>query len=200
MTVLLLSFQFGCPLFLLVWLLCLGFPVPCWIREVSRHPCLVPTLKGNTCSFCRLSMMLAVGLSNLKSHLFHSFPVLKLWSRDQLHGGFKCVMSYQVWDEEFVWVIIYQFINSHHMCCRGEVTRRSHKVKTHYSCLSSVCPGENTCKLNTLENWNIFSWLNAKRSGVWLLQYLTAHFDGQVIRVSSGIPYRKPSQQPRVPN
>ena len=29
----------------------------------SRHPCLVPDLKGNAYSFCPLSMMLAVGLS-----------------------------------------------------------------------------------------------------------------------------------------
>ena len=27
----------------------------------SRHPCLVPDLKGNAYSFCPLSMMLAVG-------------------------------------------------------------------------------------------------------------------------------------------
>ena len=25
-------------------------------REESRHPCLVPNLKGNACSFCPLSM------------------------------------------------------------------------------------------------------------------------------------------------
>ena len=27
-------------------------------REESRHPCLVPNLKGNACSFCTLSMSL----------------------------------------------------------------------------------------------------------------------------------------------
>ena len=32
-------------------------------RGESEHPCLFPDLKGNTCSFCLLSMMLAVGLS-----------------------------------------------------------------------------------------------------------------------------------------
>ena len=31
--------------------------------EGYRHPCPVPDLKGNACSFCPLSMMLAVGLS-----------------------------------------------------------------------------------------------------------------------------------------
>lgn len=29
----------------------------------SRHPCLVPVLKGNGSSFCLFGMMLAVGLS-----------------------------------------------------------------------------------------------------------------------------------------
>ena len=29
-------------------------------RGESRHPCLTPNLKGNTCSFCPLSMMLTV--------------------------------------------------------------------------------------------------------------------------------------------
>ena len=29
----------------------------------SRHPCLVPDLKGNTCNFSLLGMTLAVGLS-----------------------------------------------------------------------------------------------------------------------------------------
>ena len=29
----------------------------------SRHPCLVPDLKGNASSFCLLSMMLAIGFS-----------------------------------------------------------------------------------------------------------------------------------------
>ena len=47
----------------------------------SGHPCLVPDLKGNTFSFCPLSMMLAVGLSymafimlcSLYSHFAESF-------------------------------------------------------------------------------------------------------------------------------
>ena len=33
----------------------------------SRHPCLAPDLKGNTFSFCPLSMMLAVGLLHMAS-------------------------------------------------------------------------------------------------------------------------------------
>ena len=31
-------------------------------RGESRHPCLVPSLEGNACSFCPLGMMLAVDL------------------------------------------------------------------------------------------------------------------------------------------
>ena len=36
----------------------------------SRHPCLVPHLKGNTCSFCPWSMILAVGLSYMAFIMF----------------------------------------------------------------------------------------------------------------------------------
>ena len=62
-TVLLLPFQFRCIFFfLLVWFLWLGLPVLRWIRDESAHPCLFPDLKGNPCSFCTLSIMLAVGL------------------------------------------------------------------------------------------------------------------------------------------
>ena len=46
------------------------FPVPCQIRDESRHPCLVPDLKGNACSFCPLSMVLAVGLSYVAFIMF----------------------------------------------------------------------------------------------------------------------------------
>ena len=40
----------------------------------SGHPCLVPDLKGNTCSFCPLSMMLAVGLSYMAFIMFSYVP------------------------------------------------------------------------------------------------------------------------------
>ena len=39
-------------------------------RGESRHPCLIPNLKGNACSFCLLSMMLAVGLSYMAFIMF----------------------------------------------------------------------------------------------------------------------------------
>ena len=39
-------------------------------RGESEQPCLVPDLKGNTCSFCPLSMMLAVGLSHIAFIMF----------------------------------------------------------------------------------------------------------------------------------
>ena len=45
----------------------------------SGQPCLVPDLKGNTCSFCPLSMMLAVGLSYMAFTMFryvHFMPTL----------------------------------------------------------------------------------------------------------------------------
>ena len=64
MTVLLTSFQCGCLLFPCLWLLGLGLPVPCWITGEGGHPCHVPDLKGNTSSFCPLSVMLAVGFAH----------------------------------------------------------------------------------------------------------------------------------------
>ena len=75
MRVLLPAFQFGCLLFLLlVWWLCLGLPVLGWMRGKIGHPCLVPSLKGNTFSFCQLSMMLAVGLSYMAFSVFKYVP------------------------------------------------------------------------------------------------------------------------------
>ena len=39
-------------------------------RGESKHPCLVPYLKGNACSFSTLSVMLAVGLSYMILNMF----------------------------------------------------------------------------------------------------------------------------------
>ena len=47
--------------------------------DESRHPCLVPNHNGNACSFCLLSMMLAVHLSYMASIMFRygsSMPIL----------------------------------------------------------------------------------------------------------------------------
>ena len=43
-------------------------------RSEGGHPCLVPDLKGNTCSFYPLSMMLAVGLSYMAFIMFKYVP------------------------------------------------------------------------------------------------------------------------------
>ena len=40
----------------------------------SGHPCLVPDLKGHSCSFCWLRMMLAVGLSYVAYIMFRYVP------------------------------------------------------------------------------------------------------------------------------
>ena len=48
-------------------------------RGESGHYCLVPDLKGNSCRFCPLSMMLAVGLSYIVFTMFRyvsSIPTL----------------------------------------------------------------------------------------------------------------------------
>ena len=42
--------------------------------DKNRHPCLVSDLKGNTCSFCPLSMMLAVGLSYIAYIMLRYVP------------------------------------------------------------------------------------------------------------------------------
>ena len=65
-TVLLLPFQFGCLLFLLVvWLLWLVLLVLCWIREVKVDiPALFPIL-SEMLVVSHFSVMLAVGLSNI---------------------------------------------------------------------------------------------------------------------------------------
>ena len=47
----------------------------------SGHPCLVPDLKGNTCSFCPLSMMLAVGLSYTAFIMFKYVPFVPILLR-----------------------------------------------------------------------------------------------------------------------
>ena len=41
----------------------------------NRHPCLVPDLKENACSFCPLSVILAVGLSYMAFIMFPLFPL-----------------------------------------------------------------------------------------------------------------------------
>ena len=45
----------------------------------SGHPCLVPNLRGNACSFCPLGLMLAVGLLYVWPLLFLGrFPLIPL--------------------------------------------------------------------------------------------------------------------------
>ena len=50
-------------------------------RGESRHPYLVPDLKGNTCSFCLLSMMLAMSLSYMAFIMFSYVPscIIATW-------------------------------------------------------------------------------------------------------------------------
>ena len=64
-TVLLLLFQFGFLLFLFSSLIAMARTSKIMLSKSgeSRHPCLVPNLRGNAFSFSPLSMMLAVGLS-----------------------------------------------------------------------------------------------------------------------------------------
>ena len=52
----------------------------------SGHPCLVPSLKGNTCSFCLLSL-LAVGLSYMAIIMFSYVPSITTLLRVFIKNG-----------------------------------------------------------------------------------------------------------------
>ena len=56
-------------------------------RGKSGHPCLVPDLQENTCSFCPLSMMLAVGLSFMSFIVFSYVPSIPTWLRLSIING-----------------------------------------------------------------------------------------------------------------
>ena len=73
--VLLLPFQFGYLLFLLSYLISTPRTSSTTLSKStkSRHPCLVLDLNGNTCSFCPLTMMLAIRLS-------YDIYYVKVWS------------------------------------------------------------------------------------------------------------------------
>ena len=43
-------------------------------RGESGHPCLIPDLKGNACSFCPLSTVLAIGLSYMAFIMLRCVP------------------------------------------------------------------------------------------------------------------------------
>ena len=53
----------------------------------SRHPCPVPDLKGNTCSFCLLGMMLAVVLSYMDFIMFRYVPSIPIFLRVLIING-----------------------------------------------------------------------------------------------------------------
>ena len=48
------------------------------MRGESGHPCLVPDFKGNACSFCLLSVMLAACLSGMALLFLDMFPLFPL--------------------------------------------------------------------------------------------------------------------------
>ena len=54
-------------------------------RGESKHPCLVPNLKGNICSFCPLTMMLALGLSYMTFILLRYVPSISTLLRVFYH-------------------------------------------------------------------------------------------------------------------
>ena len=101
--ILLLPFQFGCFLFLLLaWLLLLELPVFSWIETANRHTCLVPNVRGKAFNHSPLSLMLVVdfhiGLYCVKIASFYSyFESFKSWKNLVLcHMLFPRLLSYCV--------------------------------------------------------------------------------------------------------
>ena len=112
MTVLLTPFQFGCLLFLLfVWLLWLGLTVLHWIRDKSRHPCLVPDLKRNAYSFCLLSMMLAIGFSYMALIMLKYAPSIPtLLSVFIINGCWILANAFSVSIDMIMWFFVFHFV------------------------------------------------------------------------------------------
>ena len=50
-------------------------------KSESKYPCHVPDLKGDACSFCPLSMMLAVGLLYMAFNMFRYVPSIPTFLR-----------------------------------------------------------------------------------------------------------------------
>ena len=100
-TILLLPFHLDDLYFFLSDCLSLWLLVLCWLSGESRHPCLVPDLKGNTCTFCSLSMMLAMGWSYMAFILWRYVPSIPTLLRVFYHKSvldfikcFFCIYSY----------------------------------------------------------------------------------------------------------
>ena len=81
----------------------------------SRHPCLVSALKGNTCSFCPLSMMLAVNLSYIWPIFLGMFPLISLcckflykWVLDFI----KCFF-FMYWYDQVVFILHFFYVVNH---------------------------------------------------------------------------------------
>ena len=62
-------------------------------RGKSRHLCLVPNLKGNACSFCPLSMMLAVGLSYVAFLMLRYYPSIPTLMRVFITSGCRILSN-----------------------------------------------------------------------------------------------------------
>ena len=82
-------------------------------RGESRHPYLVPDLKGNTCSFCPLSMMLAVSLSYMAFVMFVYIPSIPTFLRVFINKGvlsfIKCFFCIH-WYDHVVFILLFIYV------------------------------------------------------------------------------------------
>ena len=74
-------------------------------RDESGHSSLVPDLKGNTCSFCPLSMMLAVYLSYVAFIMFRCVPSIHTVLRVFITNG--CWISSNVFSASIDTIILF---------------------------------------------------------------------------------------------
>ena len=121
MRVLLPLFQFGCLFFFLSDAVARTSSTMLNKSDESGHPYVVPDLKGNTCSFCTVSEMLAVGLSYMTFIVFRYVSSISTLLRVFIINGycfypmfFSAYINMIMWFLSFIFHLvnhIYWFAN-----------------------------------------------------------------------------------------
>ena len=82
----------------------------------SRHPCLVPDLKGNACSFCPLSMVLAVCYSYMTFIMFRYVPSIPHFAESFDHNwGLDFIKSFfcLYWYDHVIFILHFFYVVNH---------------------------------------------------------------------------------------